>query len=71
MLFRHGHRQAELKRSSASALDAGDQLCLGVASEKPAVEGDERVCSRLRGMLNHWEPRVLLKDRLLGPRCAL
>ena len=38
VLLRHGYYWSELERPGVPPLEAGDQLCLGVTSEKLLVE---------------------------------
>ena len=57
VLLRHGYHRSELKRSVVPPLEPGEQLRLGMAPKQLVVNGDERICSRLRGSVEPIEPR--------------
>ena len=57
VLLRHGCHWPELERPYVPPLEAGDQLCLGMASEQLVVKGDESFCSPLQDSIEPIEPR--------------
>ena len=52
VLLRHGYHRSELERSGVPPLKTGDELCLSMAPKQLLVKGDDRICSRLLGVLN-------------------
>ena len=55
VLLRHGYHRSELERSGGPPLEAGEQLCFGLAPEQLLVKGDDRICSRLLGSVEPIE----------------